>query len=80
MNKTESLGVGILAGVLIIFITWSIWTYWVFKNIMIVLPYFGYDLEPIQHEFYWLFVGIWFLWSIHTADRVYHYARRGDKA
>jgi len=79
MNKVESLGTGFLAGLVVMFVIWTIWTSFVFEYLMIVLKEWGHDMTAVEHEFYWMMVGLWLIWGIHSATRVYHYARRGDK-
>jgi hypothetical protein len=79
MNKTESALTGFFAGCVIMFVTWMLWSFWIFENLMAVLPHFSYDLTPVKNEFYWLGIGIYLLWSAKAATRLYHYSRRGEK-
>ncbi|KKL62298.1 hypothetical protein LCGC14_2186580 [marine sediment metagenome] len=78
-DTVKSLAGGFIASILVISFSWIIWTWFVFEYAMTVLTTLGYNLYPIQHEFYWLLVGIFLLWGIQSSTRVYHYARRGDK-
>jgi len=79
MNKTESSGVGALAGVLTMVLSWVIWTWYIFEYFMIVADHLRYSLYGVEHEVYWLAVGFFLLWGMRTASNIYHYARRGDK-
>jgi len=79
-DTVKSLAGGAVASILVISCSWIIWTWFVFEYSMTVLTTLGYNLYLVQHEFYWVLVGIFLLWGIQGGTRVYHYARRGDKA
>lgn len=76
MNRGEALGLGALCGIAVFIFCLGIWYYLVIDNLIVVAISFGYELESVKENIWWIFIGFSFLKGIAASLKTTKYFRK----
>lgn len=76
MNRGEAVGMGLIAAIAVFCLSLGIWYFVIIDNLVIIGTEFGYELQPLKENIWWIFIGLALLAGIRAGSKAQKYARK----